>query len=95
MHHFPFYLENIWKRYIRCRINNEVNHRYQVYFLNCQTKMEVQKVGFQSREDEALLEEGGNANVRNRYMRTGLPKFASYSMSNKQRSQSSLSKSTF
>jgi len=51
---------------------------------------------FESREDDALLVEGGTANVRVWYIRTYnvsarnihrkqmlLPKFASYSMSNK------------
>ncbi|MCR8657097.1 hypothetical protein NV377_07210 [Paenibacillus sp. T3-5-0-4] len=47
--------------------------------------MKVQKSGFQNREDGALLAEGGSASVRYWYTRTGLPKFASYSMSNKLR----------
>ena len=44
--------------------------------------MKVQKAGFQNQEDGVLLVEGGNASVHVWYTRTGLPKFASYSMSN-------------
>ena len=44
--------------------------------------IKVQKAGFQNREDEALLEEGGSASVRVWYTRPGLSKFALYSMSN-------------
>ncbi|MCR8656844.1 hypothetical protein NV377_05905 [Paenibacillus sp. T3-5-0-4] len=47
--------------------------------------MKVQKAGFQNREDGVLLEEGGNASVHVSYTRTGLPKFASYSMSSRLR----------
>ncbi|MCR8657432.1 hypothetical protein NV377_08905 [Paenibacillus sp. T3-5-0-4] len=41
--------------------------------------MRVQNAGVQNQEDGAQLVEGGNVNVRSWYMRTGLPKFASYS----------------
>jgi len=52
--------------------------------------MKVEKAEFQNQEDGALLAEGGNESVRYWYTRTGLPKFASYSMSNMLRSQPSL-----
>ncbi|MCR8659412.1 hypothetical protein NV377_19080 [Paenibacillus sp. T3-5-0-4] len=42
--------------------------------------MQFQKVGFQNREERALLEEGGSASVRNWYTRPGLPRFAPYSI---------------
>ena len=58
-------------------------------------KIKVQKAGFQNREAGALLAEGGNASVRSWYTRTGLPKFASDSMSNTLQSISSLSKSAY
>ncbi|HIW31545.1 MAG TPA: hypothetical protein IAA29_02060 [Candidatus Paenibacillus intestinavium] len=45
-------------------------------------QIEVQKAGFQNRAGEALLEQGGSANVRYWYMRTVLAKFASDAMSN-------------
>ncbi|MCR8657864.1 hypothetical protein NV377_11145 [Paenibacillus sp. T3-5-0-4] len=57
--------------------------------------MKVQKVGFQNQEDGALLEEDGSASVRYWYMRTVLPKFASYSMSNNPQRVTSLLKSAF
>jgi|GEM_PF-1249654 len=81
--------------HIRCRITIEDNHRYQGLLFEVPLSIKVQKAGFKNREDGALLAEGGNVNVRYWYMRTGLPKFASYSMSNNQRSLSSLSKSAF
>ncbi|HIW34206.1 MAG TPA: hypothetical protein IAA29_15605 [Candidatus Paenibacillus intestinavium] len=58
------------------------NHRYQSLFFELPLKMKVQKTGFQNRAGEALLEQGGSANVRYRYMRTVLAKFASDAMSN-------------
>ncbi|URN92533.1 MAG: hypothetical protein NAG76_11535 [Candidatus Pristimantibacillus lignocellulolyticus] len=81
--------------HIRCRLSYEADHRYQSPLSELPLPMKVQKVGFQNREDGALLEQGGNASVRGWYTRTGLPKFASYSMSTKLRSRSSLSKLTF
>jgi len=70
-------------------------HRYQSLLFELPIPMKVQKAGFQNQEDDALLVEGGQANVRVWYMRTGLPKFASYSMSNILPSQPSFSKSAF
>jgi|GEM_PF-5921675 len=61
------------------------NHRYQSPYFELPLTIKVQKAGFQNREDGALLEGGGNASVRYWYTRTGLSKFATYSMSNKQR----------
>ncbi|URN95370.1 MAG: hypothetical protein NAG76_03665 [Candidatus Pristimantibacillus lignocellulolyticus] len=75
--------------HLRCRINGGANHRYQSSHFELPLTMKVQNSGIQNREDGALLAEGGNASVRYWYTRTGLSKFASYSMSNKQRSQSS------
>ncbi|MCR8659280.1 hypothetical protein [Paenibacillus endoradicis] len=72
--------------HIRCRIHFEAKHRYQSSLIELPLSIKVQKAAFQSQEDEALLVGGGNANVRYWYMRTGLPKFASYSMSNTLRS---------
>ncbi|URN93904.1 MAG: hypothetical protein NAG76_19065 [Candidatus Pristimantibacillus lignocellulolyticus] len=43
-------------------------------------------MGFQNRAGEALLEQGGSANVRGWYMRTVLAKFASDAMSSNPRS---------
>ncbi|HIW34741.1 MAG TPA: hypothetical protein IAA29_18350, partial [Candidatus Paenibacillus intestinavium] len=58
-------------------------------------QIKVQKVGFQNRAVETLLEKGGSASVRYWYTRTVLSKFVSNAMPNALQSQSSLSKSAF
>ncbi|URN92753.1 MAG: hypothetical protein NAG76_12925 [Candidatus Pristimantibacillus lignocellulolyticus] len=81
--------------HIRCRLYYEVNHRYQSLLFELPLPIKVRKAGFKNQEDGALLVGGGNASVRYWYTRTGLPKFASYSMPIILRSQSSLSKFAF
>ncbi|MCR8660639.1 hypothetical protein [Paenibacillus endoradicis] len=62
-------------------INLPASFRYQSLLFEQPLIIKVQIAGFQNREDEVLLEEGGHSNVRYWYMSTGLSKFASYSMS--------------